>query len=40
VPALTDFGPLWMPLVGIQPLPSRFVQLSPHAAASPRAPPR
>jgi hypothetical protein len=40
VPVLTDFGPVWMPLVGIRPLQSRFVQLSPHAAASPRAPPR
>ncbi len=39
VPSLTDLGPLWTPLIGIEPLPPRFVQVSPHAAASPRAPP-
>jgi hypothetical protein len=39
LPLLADSGPLWIPLVGIQPLHSRFVQLSPHAAASSRAPP-
>jgi len=39
VPSLTVFGPVWMPLVGIEPLPPWVVQVSPHAAASPRAPP-
>jgi hypothetical protein len=40
VPSLTEFGPLWTPLFDIQPLQPRFVQVSLHAAASPRAPPR
>ncbi len=39
VPSLTDFGPLWTPLIGIEPVPPRFVQGPPHATASPRAPP-
>ena len=39
VPSLTDLGPLWTPLIGIEPLQPRFVQVSSHAAASPRAPP-
>jgi len=39
VPSLTDFGPLWTPLIGIEPLQPRFVHVSSHAAASPRAPP-
>jgi hypothetical protein len=39
VPSLTEFGPLWTPLIRVQPLPPRFVQVSPHAAASSRAPP-
>lgn len=39
VPLLTEFGPLWTPLIRVQPLPPGFVQVSPHAAASSRAPP-
>ena len=39
VPSLTAFGPVWMPLVGIEPLPPWFVRVSPHDAAFPRAPP-
>ena len=39
VPSLTVFRPVWMPLVGIEPLPPWFVHVSPYAAASPRAPP-
>ena len=39
VPLLTEFGPLWTPLIGIEPLQPRFVQVSLHAAGSPRAPP-
>ena len=39
VPSLTEFGPLWTPLICVQPLPPRFVQVSPHAAVSSRAPP-
>ena len=39
VPLLTEFGPLWTPLIGIEPLRPRFVQVSSHTAASPRAPP-
>ena len=39
VPSLTDFGPLWAPRIGIEPVPPRFVQGPPHATASPRAPP-
>jgi len=40
VPSLTDFGPLWTPLIGIEPLLPRFAQVSPHAIAFPRAPPK
>ena len=39
VAPLTDFRPLWTPLVGIELLQPRFVRVSFHAAASPRAPP-
>jgi hypothetical protein len=39
VPLLTEFGPLWTPLLGIEPLQPRFVHVLPYAAASPRAPP-
>jgi len=39
-PAFVDFGPLWTPLLGLEPLQLRFVQVSPHSATSPRAPPR
>ena len=39
VAPLTDFRPLWTTLVGIELLQPRFVQVSFHAAASPRAPP-
>jgi hypothetical protein len=39
VAPLTDFRPLWTPLIGIELLQSRIVQVSLHTAASPRAPP-
>jgi len=39
VPSLTELGPFWTPLIRVQPLPPKFVQVSPHAATSSRAPP-
>ena len=39
VPSITDFTPLWTPLIGIEPLQPRFVQVWLHSAAFPRAPP-
>ena len=39
VPSLTEFSPLWTSLFDIQSLQPRFVRVSAHAAASPRAPP-
>jgi hypothetical protein len=38
-PRLTDSGPLWTILVGIELSQPQFVKVSPRAAASPRAPP-
>jgi hypothetical protein len=39
VPSLSEFAPLWTSLISVQPLRAGFVQVPPHAAASPRAPP-